>query len=271
METVFGLNSISRGQVNTDMSGKAMGLLQSMSIQYASAFQQSYAETAEELGTFILQLIQSFAKTERMASIVGKFNKMDMVKFTGDDISGVERVVVDLQNPYLATTQGRDEVATRMLEAGFFKDNPQQYLVFRETGNYEVMTQAPMSKMSLVTAENEDLQQGKPVIIAMSDPHLLHIQEHLTLVSRPDIRRNSQYLELIMNHVQEHYNLYNTQPPIFAQINGEPPSPMSQMMPPPVPGAEPPPGPQQGNPEPVHQEPVPAPPQPDQALEQSLR
>lgn len=278
METIFGLNSISRG-VSEDLSGKAMGLLQATSIQYASAFQASYAETAEDLGTFMLHLIQDFAKTERVATVAGKFNRSDMVKFTGESISDIERVTVNLQNPYMATLAGKKEIADQLLANGMIKD-PQQYTTFIETGNFEVMTQYEESKLSMVRQENEYLMDGKGqmVIAAVGEPHLLHIQEHLAVLSRPDIKANSSLASPVYEHMQQHVELYKTQDPLFAQLTGEPPyvppMPPPGMMPPPM-GPDqaplPEPGPQQGEPMP-NMPPEPGPlPTPEEALQDALK
>ena len=278
METIFGLNSISRG-VADDLSGKAMGLLQATSIQYASAFQASYAETAEELGTFMLHLIQDFAKTERIATVAGKFNRSDMVKFTGQDIADVQRVSINLQNPYMATLAGKKEIADQLLANGMLKD-PQQYITFIETGNFEVMTQYEESKLSMIRQENEYLMDGKSqmVMAAIGEPHLLHIQEHLAILSRPDIKANSQLAGPVYEHIQQHVELYKTQDPLFAQLSGEPPyvppMPPPGMMPPPMSPDQapvPPPGPQQGEPVPSEMPVIPPPPGPEEALQEALK
>lgn len=271
METIMGLNSVSRGNISEDLSGKAMGLLQSMSIQYASAFQASYAEAAEELGTFILWLIKDFAKTKRMASIVGKFNATDMIQYSGDDISDIERVVVNLQNPYMSTMAGKKEMADTLLNAGVIKE-PQQYLTFIETGNFEVMTQYDESKLSMIRQENEALMDGKGMIVhaTVGEPHLLHAREHLALISRPDIKANSILVQDVYRHVQEHLDLYKMQDPLMATISGEPP----YVPPPPMPLPEeniPGPGPQQGQPQQPEQPEIPPPPGPEQALSDALK
>lgn len=280
METIFGLNSISRG-VAEDLSGKAMGLLQATSIQYASAFQASYAETAEDLGTFLLHLVQDFAKTERIATVAGKFNRSDMTKFTGESISDINRVTVNLQNPYMATLAGKKEIADQLLANGMIKD-PQQYTTFIETGNFDVLTQFEESKLSMIRQENENMMDGRfeNVIAIVGEPHLLHMQEHFAILSRPDIKANSQLTGGVLEHINQHKFLRQTQDPMFTELSGEPPyiPPMPMMppgMPPPPPPMDgaplPPPGPQQGEPTPMMQGEVPPLPNPEQALQQSLQ
>lgn len=269
METIMGLSSVTRGMPGEDMSGKAMGLLQSMSIQYASAFQASYAETAEDVGTFFLKLIKAFCKVPQMISVAGKFNRADMIKFTGDDIDQVERVVVDLQNPYMSTLAGKKEIADEWIARGLV--NPQQYLTFLDSGRLEVLSEAPEANNALIRAENEAMQDGKPAMALVTDKHLQHIQEHLCLLNKPDIRANSAMTQNVLAHVQEHILMKRTQDPIFDMLNNEPPVPPPPMMGMPPEAQIPPPGPQQGAPIEPPAPNIPPPPGPAQALGDALK
>lgn len=309
MEINFGLNSVARGDVQEELSGKAMGLLQSMAIQYASGFQESYAELSEDVATFMLHLIKDFAKTERMISIAGKFNKSEMVKFTGQDISDIDRVVVDLGNPLSKTLLGKVNIADTLLEHKMVT-TAQEYLNVVETGNLETLTERDTSKLSLVRSENEGLQEGQVPQAVIFEPHILHIQEHNALISRPEIKQNSQLVGSVMNHVQDHINKYlslanNPQmAQLYSLITGEPPPPPPPPPPPmmlgpggpmPPPGGPPPPhppmppphgghpplhkgpglpmgvGPQQGMQQQPHPIMPPQPPQPQEALQQALK
>jgi hypothetical protein len=82
--------------------------------------------------------------------------------------------------------------------------------------------------------------EGKPVKAVVGDAHLLHGQEHLTVINDPLIRElaaqgDQQALAIVSAvtmHLQEHDMLWNTQTPFFTAISGEPPAPP----PPPMPG-----------------------------------
>ena len=270
MEVTFGINSTARGQVDEELSGKAMGLLQSMAIQYASGFQESYAELSEDVATFLLHLIKVFATTERMVAVAGKYNKSDMVKFTGQDLSDIDRVVVDLGNPLSKTLIGRVNLADTLLEHKMIS-NPQEYMNVVETGNLETLTESEMSKLSLVRSENEQLQDGQPQQAVVFEPHILHIKEHLALISRPEIKQNSQLLGMVLGHVQDHKMQYLSlandpqSAQLYSIITGEPPPPPPPPPPPmmmgpngpmpmPPPGMHPPPhnGPHNGPPHQMH-------------------
>jgi hypothetical protein len=238
METISGVNAVARGNPEHSLkSGVALGLVQSMAVQYASGFQQSWAELLEDCGTFILKLIKDFAKTERMIAMAGKQNRGHMVHFTGKDLENVDRCIVELGNPMSRTTAGRVQIADNLLEKGLIK-TPQQYLNVMNTGQLESMTEGAESQLALVRQENEWMMEGKPVQAIVGDAHLLHMQEHLAMLSNPEVRMNAQIVELVLSHIDEHKNLKQNQDPIFDAISGEPPAPQPQMPPGPPPGPQ---------------------------------
>jgi hypothetical protein len=235
METISGVNSVARGDPEHSLkSGVALGLVQSMAVQFASGIQQSWAELLEDVGTFILKLLKDFAKTERMIAIAGKSNRGSMEKFTGDKLNRVDRAVIDLGNPMSRTIAGRTELADNLLQKGLIK-TPQEYITVMQTGQIEPAIKSTQSQLGLIHAENEDLAQGKPVRALAVDAHLLHMQEHACLFDSPEVRNNGQMLQVVLDHYMEHKNLYQTQDPLFAQINGEPPF-MGGAPTPPLPG-----------------------------------
>lgn len=240
-ETLSGVNSVARGNPETSLkSGVALGLVQSMAIQFSSGIQQSWAELNEDVGSFILELLQTFAQTERMISIAGKSNRGQMTAFTGKDLNKIQRVTVELGNPMARTTAGRTEIADNLLQKGLVK-NAQEYLTVIETGQLEPLTKSTDAELGLIHMENEKLLEGKPVRAIITDTHQLHVQEHMANLSDPDVRNNPQLTEVTLNHVMEHIDLARNMDPFIAQMTGQPvppppPSPevggAPQMMPP---------------------------------------
>lgn len=245
MELLSGINSVVRGDPEQSLkSGVALGRLQAMAIQFSSNLQQSWAELLEDGGTFLLNLLQDFAKTERMYSIVGKVNRSIMGTFTGDKIKDIERVTVVLGNPLSRTPSGRIELADLYLEKGFCK-NADEYTEVMETGNLESMLVGPRARAELISLENEALMNGEQAKAMIGDKHLTHIDEHLAIIANPDIRKAElmgdplarQIVANVTMHIQEHIDLHNTQDPIFSMIAGEPPPmPMPGMAPMPMEG-----------------------------------
>lgn len=242
MEMQSGINSAARGNPDSSTkSGVAISLVQSMAIQYTSSFQQSWAELLEDVGEFTLDLLRTFANTERMIAMAGKFNKGAMQSFTKDKLKNVKRVTVDLGNPMARTMAGRASIADALLSKGLIK-NPQEYLTVLSSGSLEAMTEGPQSEVILIRQENEAMLEGRfqDVHAIKGDAHILHAQEHKTLLSNPSVRMNSAITAGVLMHIQEHEMLYKTQDPFYAALSGEPPAP-PQMMGPPQPGMMPPP------------------------------
>lgn len=252
METISGVNSVARGNPENSLhSGVALGLVQSMAVQFASAFQESYAELLEDAGTFIIELLKDFATTERMITMAGRWSKGVLKSFTNKDLMNVRNVVVELGNPMARTTAGRIGIADNLLERGLIS-TPQEYVTVMETGQLDPLLKAEESQLSLIHKENDDLADGKEVPILQTDKHLLHMKEHNVLLDDPYIRANSAVAGIIMAHIQQHAQMYQTQSPMMLMVTGEPPPP-----PPPMPpGMMPPPG-GPGGPPPGHGGPPP--------------
>lgn len=250
METTSGVNSVARGNPDYDMSGVAMSLLQSMTAQYSSGFQQSWGELYEDVGTFILNLLQNFAHTKRLVAMAGKYNRNAMASFTGEDLKGIKRVSVKLGNPISRTVAGKLHMADTLMDKGQIQ-TPQEYIQVMNTGNLEPIIKGPQSQVDRIAAENEALMDGKPVRALVSDPHLLDIQEHTSVINDPVVRQKAAegdpYAQKVvantLAHIQEHMMLYKTQDPLWSQVAGEPPNPQPPMLPAPPPGAPLPPGP----------------------------
>jgi hypothetical protein len=133
METVSGVNSVSRGNPEASLqSGNALALVQSMSLQFISGLQQSYVKLVEDVGTGLIQMLQDFASVPRIATIVGKANRTYMKEFTGDDLSQISRVIVDVGNPLSKTAAGRVQMAEQMLQMNLIK-TPEQYMMVVKT------------------------------------------------------------------------------------------------------------------------------------------
>jgi len=230
METISGVNSVARGNPESSLkSGVALAMVQSMAVQYASKFQESWAFLLEDGGTKIFDLLKQFAKTERIAEMSGRVNRGRIQSFTGEDVNQVQRVAIELGNPLQRTTAGKVQIADSLLEKGMIK-TPQQYLQVMETGNLDPLVEGPEAELDLIRGENELMMEGQfdKVRVLVGDAHLLHVQEHKCLLSNPLVRSDENIVAGILAHIQEHKELYETQDPFWSQISGEPPSPQAQ-------------------------------------------
>lgn len=221
METISGVNSVARGNPPDNLkSGNALALVQSMALQYMSGLQQSYVQLIEDVGTGLIKMLQRFASVPRIAMIVGKSNRTEMREFTGDDISQINRVIVDVGNPLARTTAGRVEMAEQLLQMNIIK-TPEQYLQVINTGKLESMTEDTQSELLLIKSENESLVEGQLVLAVATDQHSLHIKEHKCVLADPDLRKDPSLVQRTLDHIQEHINLLRGTDPQLLAMMGE--------------------------------------------------
>jgi hypothetical protein len=227
METISGINAVARGNPPSNLkSGNAMALMTSMSIQYMSGLQRSYVQLIEDIGTGLVNVLKDFASVPRIAMITGKSNRTEMKEFTGDDLSSINRVIVDIGNPLAKTTAGRVEMAEQMLQMGIIK-TPEQYFTVINTGKLDSMTEDTQSELMLIKSENERLVDDKTVVAVATDQHSLHIKEHRAVLADPELRFNPELVQRTLDHIQEHLDLLRaTDPNMLTMIQEQPLGPV---------------------------------------------
>ena len=208
METISGVNSVARGNPESQLkSGNALALIQSQALQFISGLQQSYIQLIEDVGTNVVELLKTFAKTPRVAAIAGKSNVTYMKEFTSDDLSSITRVIVDAGNALAQTTAGRVEMASQMMQMGIIT-TPEQYISVINSGKLETMTEGQNKELLLVRAERERLVDGTtPVVAVLTDAHSLHIREHKAVLADPDLRMDAELVQRTLAHIQEHIDI----------------------------------------------------------------
>jgi len=224
-EQIAGLNSVVRGNPEGALrgaSGAAMALLTSQAIQFNTGLQGQFVRLNEDVGTAAIHTLQEYAQTPRVALVAGRAKQSFLKQWQGEDIDQLDRVVVKRVSAFSRTTSGKLEIANNLLEAGFIKD-PEQYIGVLKTGNLDVMTEAPRARALLIRAENERLRDGQPVRMLVTDPHALHIQEHLTVLDDPNTRENPEITEIVLAHIREHIDALQTTDPSLLMMTGQEP------------------------------------------------
>lgn len=223
-ETLSAVNSVTRGNPEASLkSGTALAMVQSMTLQFMSGLQQSYVQLIEDVGTGLINMLKDFASVPRVALIAGKSNRAYVEKmFTGDDLSQVNRVIVDVGNPLAKTTAGKIQMAQELIQYGIVK-TPEEYFTVLNTGNLDVMTEYQQNENLLIRAENEKLAAGEDVIALAIDQHMQHIKEHRGVLADPDLRTDAGLVQRTLNHINEHIELLRTIDPALLTIIGEQP------------------------------------------------
>jgi hypothetical protein len=221
METISGVNSVTRGNPEASLkSGTALALVQSMSLQFMSNLQQSYVKLVEDVGTSLIQILKDFAQTPRIIALVGKNKRPLLKEFTGEKISSINRVIVDVGNPLSRTIAGRVQMAEQMLQMKLLK-SPEQYFQVIETGRLDSTYEGEMMELLLIKSENEQLLDGETPITSPLDSHSLHIKEHKSVLADPDLRRDPTLVKAALDHVEDHLNMLRTTDPALLNLVGE--------------------------------------------------
>lgn len=234
-ETVSGINSVVRGNPEASLrSGSAIAMIQSNAIQYMTNLQASYTFLIENVGLGLLEILQDFADSPRIAEIVGESGKAYMQEFKGEDLRDINRVIVDSANPLTKTISGRVQMADNLLQYQLLRD-PEQYINVINTGKLEVATEDISTELALIKNENEGLLRGEDQIAIMTDNHLKHINSHKSVLNDPVLRREPELVKKVLAHIQEHLELLKTSDPNTLMALGQ--QPIAQApMPNPQPG-----------------------------------
>lgn len=257
-EILSGVSSVTRGQPEASLrSAQALALVQSMSLQFQSAFQQNYVKFLENIGTCLIEILKDFAHTPKLVALVGRNKRPLLKEFKGDMIKDIKKVIVDVGNPLSRSTAGRVQMADQLAQMKLIK-NPQQYFMVMETGKLDSMIEGDISDLLLIKRENEWMLEGKPVFANPLDQHRMHIVEHRAVINDPELRENPELLASVQAHLQEHIDmLRNVDPDLLMLINEQPlqnPNAPQQPNMPPQPGA---PGGPMGNQGVIQESPIP--------------
>jgi hypothetical protein len=220
-ETISGVNSVARGNPEASLkSGTALALVQSQALQFISGLQQNYVKLIENVGTAVIQILKDFANTPKVLTLVGKNNRPLLKEFTGEKISAINRVVVDMGNPLSRTIAGRVQMAEQMMQMKIIK-NPQQYFQVINTGRLEAMYEGEVDDLMLIKKENEELLEGKNPLVSPMDKHSVHIDEHSMVLADPELRQDPNFVKTVMDHIEAHMSALRNTDPALLQMRGE--------------------------------------------------
>jgi hypothetical protein len=230
-ETLSGINSVTRGQPEASLrSASALALVQSMAIQFVSGLEQSYIKLIEDVGSNLIEILKDFARSPKIITLVGKFNRTYLKEFTGEDLDSINRIIVDVGNPLSRTIAGRVQMAEQMMQYQLIK-TPQQYYMVVNTGRLDSAFEGDMSELLNIKKENENLMTGAEVKAVAWDAHKMHILEHRSVVADPDLRQSPEVKAAVSAHIQEHIDLLRIIDPDVLMLMGETPlTPMDQLL-----------------------------------------
>lgn len=232
MQVYMAVNSVTRGQPDANIkSGSYAALVAAQALQFNSGLQQSYSSLAEDVGLGIIEMLQDYAKVDRMATIVGENNQALMDSFSGEDINQINRVVIEQVNPGSQTVAGNIAMADNLLEKGMIED-AKQYVQVYTTGRLEPVYQITEKQNLLIQDENEHLKKGEIPQVVMTENHQRHILEHASVLSSMGAKADPLVVQAVMQHNQQHIDVWGQTNPTLLLALGQQPIP-PQMLPPP--------------------------------------
>lgn len=235
MQIVSGVNDVARGVPPPNVSsGTALALVQSQAYIANSDFEKQYIKCQEGTGALVFEFLKTYATDKRSISVInGKTQQYMTKEFTGDDISEIDRVQVEVSSPLQRTPAGRLQLAESIVKL----ENPQDRATFiniMNTGRDDNLTEAPFRKLMSIRRENELLMDGEVAVVLLMDDHATHIQEHKALLDDPDVRMDQELVEDIMLHIDQHMVYWQQMTPAQLAIAGLQPLPPDMMPPAPV-------------------------------------
>lgn len=237
METLSGINSTARGNPEESLkSGTALALVAAQAIQFNSGLQKSYNNLIQDVCTGLIEMLQQFAMTPRIAAIAGKSNRSRVKEFKGSDLSNISRVICETVNPISKTAAGRLQMAQDAMQMPNSTITFEQYVEIVETGNLEVVLEAPASEQIYVKSENEALADGEKPQALLIDDHEMHIREHKTVLNSIEARQDPTIVQNTLAHITSHMDIFED-PSNFKMLTA-----LGQHPPPPPPPPGPPPG-----------------------------
>lgn len=249
MEVLSGINSVVRGDPMPQLkSGAALALVQSLAVAFNSQLQRAIALHHERVATGLVRMLQAFAHTKRIASVVGRTRKTQLKEWNSEALQGIQRVSIQIGNPLADTLAGRVAMADAFLEKGVLTSAAEYEEVY-QTGRLQPQFESDDAALMNVRQENEALAEGQPVVMLLTDDHAMHIREHRAVVDNQSIRAKSpDVVRAALAHIDEHMNAWLTMPPPLALLTKQSVMPPVMAPPPGPPGAGPdgPPGPPSG-------------------------
>ena len=246
MEAISGMNSVARGNLEgKDLSGAAMALLQSMSIQFNNGLMQSVSQLATDDSNDVIQLTQDFAKEEKLGMIIGQNNRYMMRNYSSKDIDGIQFVYARERNPLQDTTAGKMQLLDTYKSIPGMITSPAQITEIIETGQLDSSTEPGRNARLAMDEENEALIRGEVPPVVFTDDPIAHMAHHASIFASPEDRKDAALIQRAQAHYNQHIQVWATTPPQILQALGYPPFPGAAMAPPGPggPGAGGPPGP----------------------------
>lgn len=155
----LGLNETALGEAPKGMPAQLAALLQTQVVQFYSAFQGAVFRMGAAARTGLIQILQRFARDERLAYIVGSDRAWTLKPWKAEALESFECVTFEPLGNVMRTQAGRMDFADKLMAQGLITE-PQQYLTLVSTGRLEPMITPDTANLARIQANKELLQKG---------------------------------------------------------------------------------------------------------------
>lgn len=253
------INDVVMGETKAGMPAQMAALLRAEALEFHSNGQRAHNRFSQKHREGQIKLLKKFAKTRRVAAIVGSGGAWAFKEWSREDIEGVEGVPMEPVSAQAKTYAQRVSIADSLLEKGLIND-PQQYLNVYTTGRLDPVFQYAQENKARIQKEKELLMRGiglpplavdefgeviigdnglplfAPVkgefVVPMKwDSHDLDLKEYRAVLASPSARQNPEVQKAVTQVADLKLRMWATLTPDELFAYGLPPLP-SQMPPP---------------------------------------
>lgn len=233
-QQIMGIDNITAGlEVGANLSGAAMALMTSTSVQNNSQLQSIWTAFVQAIGNVVLKHIQYNMKTPKRIALAGnaRSSLVTTTELSGDKVKGIQRVLASIGAALQQTDAGKYEIASTALKEKWAQ-TPEQFQAVLDTGRLDALTQDLSNELLLINSENEKLGRGEEAVVMLDDNHVLHLKSHRAVVAGINARENPAVVQALQAHQDAHLRVLRETDPAILQLFGQP-----SMAPAPQPGA----------------------------------
>ncbi len=197
-------------------SGSALSLLISQDEARLSLTAEYIREAIKTVGHFIIKLYKQFATTKRLNQLTDSNGKLEIFYWTNSDLNS-DDVIFETANELEESSSKNNEILFKLFDLGLLNNNDgtvdtnikNQMLSVLGFSNFK--TSEPISDIHKKRASKENLKLIKLSQPLSIDDHKIHIEEHIRfLISDTSESIDESVRNELLNHIEEHKNLVNT-------------------------------------------------------------
>lgn len=225
VQQILGIDNITAGSADVakDLSGAAMALMTSTSVQNNSQWQASWTKFVQACGNVVLRHVQHNMTVPKRIALAGNARASLVTSFevSGDKVQGIQRVFCTIGSALQQTDAGKYTMMEQAIKNQWVQ-TPEQAQTVLDTGRYDALTQELSNELLLINHENEALGRGEEVVVMLDDNHALHIKSHRSVTSSLSARQDPAIVQALQAHQDWHLRVLRETDPAILALFGQP-------------------------------------------------